>query len=57
MSEERQIKVDAWAKPIPLRDWDYIAYRDGDEEEGLRGNGATQEAAIDDLLSQEADNE
>lgn len=48
-----EIKIDSWPKPIPSRDWDYIAYREGDEEEGLRGNGSTEKAAIDDLLEQE----
>jgi len=52
-----EIKVDHVCPPIPIRDWDFIAYRDGDEEFGLRGNGKTKQQAIDNLLQAELDNE
>lgn len=35
--------------PIPVRQYDWCAYFDG-EEEGLTGYGATEEDAIDDLI-------
>ena len=35
--------------PIPLREWDFCAHFDGEEESGMRGQGATAQAAIDDL--------
>lgn len=41
--------------PIPCRDYDWCAYRDGKEEEGQYGWGKTKQAAIDDLLQQEKD--
>ncbi len=37
--------------PIPYRGNDWVAYYDGDEEEGQRGWGATEKEAIDDLKS------
>jgi len=36
--------------PIPIRNFDWIAYRDGDDEEGPHGYGATEEAAIAELM-------
>lgn len=36
--------------PIPVRHWDWSAYRD---PEGLVGHGATEEEAIQDLLEKE----
>lgn len=41
--------------PIPIRDFDWMAHRDGHDESGPFGFGATKQAAIYDLLSQEAD--
>jgi hypothetical protein len=35
--------------PIPVRDFDWAAWHDGDEEEGHVGYGATPEEAIADL--------
>lgn len=35
--------------PIPIRQWDYVAYFEGEEEEGHRGWGSTEEEAINDL--------
>lgn len=40
-------------QPIPSRKFDWIAYRDGEEEYGLRGYGETNEKAIENLLRQE----
>jgi len=34
--------------PIPIRNFDWVAYCDGDEE-GPQGHGATEEAAIAEL--------
>lgn len=39
--------------PIPWRDFDWVAYRDGREEEGGYGYGPTEHAAIADLLANE----
>jgi len=35
--------------PIPVRDFDWCAYRDGEEESGHCGWGKTQAEAIEDL--------
>lgn len=35
--------------PIPLRDYDYCAYHDGEEETGHYGYGPTREKALADL--------
>lgn len=35
--------------PIPSRNFDWVAYRDGDEE-GPQGHGATEEAAIAEFM-------
>lgn len=35
--------------PIPVRDCDWMARFDGDEEGGPRGFGETEEAAVSDL--------
>jgi hypothetical protein len=37
--------------PIPIRSMDWCAYYDGEEERGHYGEGATEEAAIADLLA------
>jgi hypothetical protein len=39
--------------PIPIRTHDWVAYRDGEEEAGGYGYGATEEEAIKDLLDNE----
>ena len=48
-----------WAKPIPIRAFDWCAYRDGDEpnDDGQmrQGFGATKEEAIAELLQMEED--
>lgn len=41
--------------PIPIRHFDWCAYRDGQEEFGNYGYGQTKEAAIADLLVNEAE--
>ena len=38
--------------PIPLRDFDWQAYEPGYEPGDALGHGATEQAAIDDLLDQ-----
>lgn len=43
--------------PIPWRNFDWCAYRDGNEEGGHRGWGATEEEAIADLRQLEEDDE
>jgi hypothetical protein len=40
--------------PIPDRQFDWVAYRDGTEERGNYGYGPTEEAAIADLTDLEA---
>lgn len=37
----------------PWPEFDWSAWRDGDEESGVRGYGPTKEAAIADLISKE----
>jgi hypothetical protein len=52
----RKIVTDFWAKPIPLRQFDWSAYRDGDEpnDDGQMtiGYGRTEADAISDLRQQ-----
>jgi hypothetical protein len=38
--------------PIPIRIFDWVAYFEGQEKEGLRGYGATKDEAIKDLMDQ-----
>lgn len=49
----RKIVTDHVYPPIPLRTMDWCAYYDGTEEDGRYGWGRTEQAAIDDLLAQE----
>lgn len=49
------MKVRHELPPIPLRDYDWCAYRDGYEENGDYGWGKTEQLAIDDLLAREAE--
>jgi hypothetical protein len=44
-----------WAKPMPDRTHDWVAFRDGEEERMQYGYGATKEAAIAELLMLEED--
>jgi hypothetical protein len=41
--------------PIPTRAFDWCAHRDGEEEKGGYGYGPTEQAAIDDFLANEAE--
>ena len=49
----RKIITDYVHPPIPVRRFDWCAYRDGDDEAGPTGTGATEADAIADLLSLE----
>ncbi len=51
------IKTEFVYPPIPVRDFDWAAYRDGWEPGELQGTGRTKEAAIADLLEQEEEAE
>ncbi len=44
-----KIVTDYWAKPIPQRQFDWVAHYD--DEEGPHAYGATEQEAIDNLLS------
>lgn len=43
--------------PIPVRDFDWMAYFDGDDEFGPRGYGPTEAEAIQDLIDNYDDEE
>jgi hypothetical protein len=43
-----KIVTEYWAKPIPLRTFDWCAHFD--DPEGATGYGATEQDAIDDLV-------
>lgn len=51
-----QIRTTYWAKPIPPRQFDWEAWRDGDEPDDNGrmpyGYGRTEAEAIDDLIEQ-----
>jgi hypothetical protein len=49
MMAKRRIVTDYIYPPIPDRQFDWLAYREGDEERGPRGYGPTEAAAIADL--------
>jgi len=57
MKELRLIITTFIDPPIPDRSKDWCAYRDGEEEKGNYGYGATEAAAIHNLLEIEADEE
>ena len=46
------IKTEHTNPPIPVRNMDWRAWIDGEEEEGVYGNGPTEEDAIQDLRDQ-----
>lgn len=50
MSAQRKIVTSHVYPPIPIRSMDWCAYYDGEEENGKYGWGATEEAAIKDLV-------
>ena len=52
MSGARKIVTSHDYPPIPIRDFDWCAYREGDEEEGPRGYGRTEAEAVADLIEQ-----
>jgi hypothetical protein len=45
-----EIKTSNTYPPIPVRQFDWCAWYDGEEEAGPYGWGATEQAAIDDLV-------
>lgn len=49
-----RIVTEYWAKPIPLRQFDWLAYYDGDEPNDAggmdHGEGATEAQAVADLI-------
>ena len=53
----RKIVTSNTCPPIPWRNFDWCAYRDGDEDNEFapRGWGATEQDAIDDLMDMEED--
>jgi hypothetical protein len=48
----RIIRTTQWTKPIPLRQFDWIATAEDYEPGDPLGSGATQQEAIDDLVEQ-----
>jgi len=50
MNDAPEIKTDYLRKPGPLRNFDWSAWWEGDEDEGRVGFGATREQAISDLV-------
>jgi len=53
MNKTRRIITEYVYPPIPKRDWDWAATRDGYEPGDPIGRGPTEDAAIRDLLDQE----
>lgn len=47
-----KIKTHYWAKPIPMRQFDWTAVTDGYEPGDSIGYGTTEQESIDDLKSQ-----
>ena len=43
--------------PIPIREFDWCAFYEGDEESGPRGYGATEAEAIEDFVTNYVDEE
>ena len=54
LDRDKDIRVEAVFPPIPTRQFDYRAYRDGYEPGMPLGEGPTPEYAIADLKEQEA---
>lgn len=54
MSSPHPIRVEYWAKPIPLRQFDYLAFYEDDEPDDngnmAQGEGATEAEAVIDLI-------
>ena len=53
MTEKSRIVTHFIYPPIPNRNFDWCAYRDGEEEAGNYGSGPTEAAAVQDLLDRE----
>ena len=51
----KKIITDYVHPPIPIRDHDWCAYYDGEEEDQNYGWGRTEQEAINDLLSNEVE--
>lgn len=52
---DRKIVTDFWAKPIPIRQFDWSATFDGYEPGEPHGYGRTEQDAINDLLQNAED--
>lgn len=52
-----KIKTSHIFPPIPIRSFDWCAWRDGEEERGVYGYGYTENGAVMDLLDIEAEAE
>jgi hypothetical protein len=50
MNEPPKIITHCIRPPIPMRDFDWVAYEDGNEESGPCGYGDTENAAVCNLL-------
>jgi hypothetical protein len=50
MKRQRVVVTSHIYPPIPIRDNDWLACFDGDEEDGPQGWGSTEQKAIDDLV-------
>jgi hypothetical protein len=53
----RKIITEFTFPPIPTTKFDYISYFEGEEESGLRGNGATKKESIESLKRAESQEE
>lgn len=51
--EQPKIEVEYLNPPIPIRDYDWHAWRDGQEEGKFHGWGSSSVNAVDDLLARE----
>lgn len=51
MTAEPKIITSNIRPPIPVRNFDWCAYYDGDEERGEYGYGETEQDAVEDLLN------
>jgi hypothetical protein len=47
----RMIVTQCLCPPIPIRTYDWIAYRDGEEERREYGYGRTEEEAVEELIA------
>jgi hypothetical protein len=47
-----EVKTECIRPPIPIRNFDWVAWIDGEEENGKHGYGETEKQATDDLLTQ-----